>query len=538
MPGPRRFGTTMVWLTARTLRKFWANPGGGGGWGRAPSATRALSSSSGDGGGGSPSTSTVVKLAAARIHRGTKLPTQGEGQPTPETHPHLMSSGELTPGFSADEYRRRRRALADHLPANSVAVLAAAPPAFLPSTIIPYPGYRQEADFAYLTGVLQPGVVMMLERPPDGKHVYTLFVPPRSARDEIWNGQRIGTDAAIRFFGADATHELSDMDDVIARAARRASAVFADEGRQGGALSTAAFKATGKLHGCGPPRTLRPIIQALRWQKSPAEIQALRESVDADIQGFHSAIQASVPGALEYMVCANHEHRCKAAGASRLAYPSVVGSGPGALVVHYAAMDRVLEPGELLLMDAGCERRGYASDVTRTWPVGPGGFTQAQADVYEAVLEAHAKCLNAVALGVSVHDLHMLSVKVLSESLANLGVRGGKSQCMRYYPHSVGHWLGMDTHDTPTVPTTTPIQPGCVLTIEPGLYLPSDDPAVPKSLRGIGVRIEDDVAMMPETGEVEVLSRGLPTSVVGIESLVQELQAGNRHISRENRTVK
>jgi len=177
------------------------------------------------------------------------------GQPTPDTHPHLMKPGELTPGFSADEYRRRRRALVEQLPANSVAVLAAAPPVYLPNTIIPYPGYRQDADFAYLTGVLQPGVVMMLERCPDGDDVYTLFVPPISAQDAVWNGPRIGTDAAVRFFGADATHGLSSMGDVVAAAVRRASAVFADVGRDGGALglasATAALTATGQLHGCG-----------------------------------------------------------------------------------------------------------------------------------------------------------------------------------------------------------------------------------------------------------------------------------------------
>ena len=319
-----------------------------------------------------------------------------------------------------------------------MAIVAAALPAHLPNTIIPYPSYRQDADFAYLTGVLQPGVVMMLERgggsdagSGESNHRYTLFVPPRSPRDEVWNGERIGTAAAMNFFGADETHELPSMADVISRAVRRAAVVFADvDHRRGDPAFTAAFATAGQMHNSGPPQALRPIVHKLRWRKSLAEMQALRESTDVDVEGFRSAIQASKPGALEYAVCAHHEHACKLLGADRLAYPSVVGGGAGATVVHYANMDRVLQSGELLLMDAGCERRGYVSDITRTWPVGPAGFTGAQGDVYDAVLEAHASCLKALRStpGMSLQDLHVLSVNVLSECLVNLGVGGGKSK--------------------------------------------------------------------------------------------------------------
>lgn len=426
-------------------------------------------------------------------------------------------------------------ALARKLPDNSVAIIAAASPVYLPSTIIPYPNYRQDADFAYLTGVLQPAVVMMIERANNiGEHHYTLFVPPRNPRDETWNGQKIGTNAAERFFGADATYELPSMPDIIAKAVKRATAVFADFDRGGDSNLKSAFARVGQMDNCGPPRSLRPLIHELRWKKSSTEMQALRESVEADIEGFHSAIRASTPGTPEFAVYAHHEHTCKLLGASRLAYPSVVAGGVGALVIHYNNMDRLVQSGEVLLMDAGCERRGYVSDITRTWPVGPGGFTRAQAEVYDAVLEAHTICIKAVRQGISLQQLHMLSVNVLSECLVNLGVGGGRSKTemvrggyVRYYPHSVGHWLGMDTHDTPTVATSTPIQPGCVLTIEPGLYFPVDDLAVPKSLRGIGVRIEDDVAVTPEKGEVEVLSKGLPVGRHAIESLVQDLRHQN-----------
>lgn len=445
-------------------------------------------------------------------------------------------------------------ALAEKLPTNSVAIIAAAPPVHLPNTIIPYPIYRQDADFAYLTGVLQPNVVMMLERGPeeggggdggDGvndSHRYTLFVPPRSARDEVWNGQRIGTVAATRFFGADASHELSVMSEVVARAVSRASAVFADVRSGGGGGDSSpvlktALSAAGTMRDSGPPRPLRPIVHTLRWTKSLAEIQAMRESVDADVAGFHAAMRTSVSGATEYAVCAHHEHACKVLGADRLAYPSVVAGGVGALVVHYADMDRILRTNDVLLMDAGCERRGYVSDITRTWPVNHEGFTAAQGDVYDAVLEAHRACIQTLRTSlssggdVSLQELHALSVNVLSECLVNLGVGGGMSKTemargayMRYFPHALGHWIGMDTHDTPTVRTTTPIKPGCALTVEPGLYLPSDDLDVPKSMRGIGVRIEDDVAVTPDKGKLEILSRGLPTGRCEVEEFVRQLR--------------
>ena len=456
------------------------------------------------------------------------------GQPSYESHPHLLTEGELTPGFTAEEYKQRRKFLAEKLPLNGVALISAASPCHFPSTMIPYPNYRQDADFAYLTGVLQPGVTMMLERrhgsscEDDGIH-YTLFVPSRNIKQEIWNGPRIGTDAAVRFFGADAAHEEAEMGTVVSRALQRSSMLFADIERLCFDASRVVLPRVGLMCGGASPKSLHPLVHSLRWKKSSTELDAIRGSVQVDIQGFREAIRASVPGQLENVVSTHHEHRCKVLGADRLAYPSVVGGGTGALIVHYAAMDKVLNAGQLLLMDAGCERRGYVSDITRTWPI-TGEFSTAQADVYDAVHQVHVACLKAARLGVSLNELHMLSVSLLSESIVNLGVRQSTTRMRQrgyteYYPHSVGHWIGMDTHDTPSISTSTPLQPGCVFTIEPGLYFPVHDPAVPKGLRGIGVRIEDNIALNLN-GETEILSKSLPVSRSGIESLVREVRQG------------
>ena len=298
------------------------------------------------------------------------------GQPTPLTHPHLMGVGELTPGFSAREYAERRGRLAEKLPPHSVALLAAASPAHLPNTVIPYPAYRQDADFAYLTGVLQPGCVAMVARGSDAADcAFALFVPPRSERQETWNGARLCANAAIEYFGADEAFERGPgtTREILKRLAG-ADAIFADEDAARDRFVAAALGTAGVASSrLGAEKTrikpLRPLVHALRWRKSRAEIHAMRLSVEADIAGFHAAMRVSAPGVAERDAAAEHERAVKLFGADRLAYPSVVGSGAGALVIHYAAMDALMRDGDVLLMDAGCERAGYVSDVTRTLSV-------------------------------------------------------------------------------------------------------------------------------------------------------------------------
>jgi len=475
--------------------------------------------------------------AATRGFTAWRIPLQqfssvNVGQPSFETHPHLMQQGELTPGFSAAEYAHRRARLVDTLPPNSVALFAAAAPVHLPNTIIPYPAYRQDADFAYLTGVTQPGVVGMVQvGETRGESKYTLFVPPKSKHSDVWNGPRISVEAAVGHFASDEAHEIvgDNMANVITSAVASArGGVFLDEGVLRFDDSIRATLGTAAKR---PPQALRPVVHQLRWVKSSAELLAIRKSVNADIEGFKEAMRWSIDGTDEHEVGARHEFVTKRNGAQRLAYPSVVASGPGALVVHYAAMDKLMRDGELLLMDAGCERNGYVSDITRTWPVS-GAFTTAQADVYEAVLDAHAACVAAARVGVSLHELHQISVSVLQDGLRNLGVgsplsKGGNGvtqNIQKFYPHSVGHWLGMDTHDTPTVSTQTPLTAGNAFTIEPGLYFPLDAADVPHSLRGIGVRIEDNLAVN-HRGAVEVLSEALPVHRREVEQFLRELRS-------------
>lgn len=225
-------------------------------------------------------------------------------------------------------------------------------------------------------------------------------------------------------------------------------------------------------------------------------------------------------GAYEHLLASVFEFACKRHGARRLAFPPVVASGANACTIHYSRNNQLLSRGDLVLMDAGCELGGYCSDITRTWPVG-GRFSPAQRAVYTEVLEAHQHCVAACQAGASAQEVHTLSVQKLQQGLARLGALGGGAGggrvYMRFYPHSVTHWLGMDVHDTPSVPLNEALEPGVALTIEPGLYFP-DAPDVPRSLRGIGVRIEDDVLIT--TDGPEVLSAGVPVEPDQLEDLL------------------
>jgi Xaa-Pro aminopeptidase len=253
----------------------------------------------------------------------------------------------------------------------------------------------------------------------------------------------------------------------------------------------------------------------MRWKKSEAELALMRRSAGIAAEAMTmcmSATNRSGATSSEHELSALFEYECRTRGAQRMAYPPVVASGSDATTIHYSRNDKQLVPGDLLLVDAGCEYYGYCSDVTRTWPVG-GRFEGANRDVYEAVLETHAALLRACVPGNTLRQLHHMSVDMLRDALRSLGLEGDYKT---FYPHSVGHWLGMDTHDAPSVSHDLPLEDGVTLTIEPGLYIP-DDPRY-GHYRGIGVRIEDDV-LIRNGGGCDVLSASAPCGPDEIERL-------------------
>lgn len=439
------------------------------------------------------------------------------GQPTPETHPDLLQPGELLPGLAAAEFAARRAALAALLPPGAVALLPAAPITYM-AGVIPYP-FRQSADFLYLTGITQPYALAVV----DCDARYRLFVPDPDAWRETWDGARISADAAVEVFGADEALPLSRMPAELGPQLAEATSILIDteapDQRGCAVRSLPAFQEAAKQHRVMP---LRPLTHRLRWRKSPAELALMRRSAQLAAAAMTQSMQQSRPGVHEHQLAATFEYQCKAGGAQRLAYPSVVAGGPDACTIHYSRNDKAIAGDQMVLLDGGCELHGYCSDVTRTWPVG-GKYSGAQRAVYEAVLEVHQACLDICQPGATLRQLHHVSVRLLAEALAQLGVVRGRSASdimqgtvRRFYPHSVGHWLGLDTHDSSTMSHDGPLEEGVVLTIEPGLYIPDDEAFGP--FAGIGVRIEDDVAIT-RTGR-EVLSADVPVAPDDVEALV------------------
>jgi len=442
------------------------------------------------------------------------------GQPTPETHPELLQHGEIQPGITSFEFSQRRHQLAHQLPEGGVAILQSAPQTFM-AGVIPYP-YRQDADFQYLTGIIQPGPIATIQA--NGK--FSLFYSDRDAWRETWDGARLSHDATLEYFGADEAFPLSEIPQKLSALLANASVVALDVQKSDVAPLASAVSQLPAMkiaEGQGKVQSLHHMIHRLRWVKSPAELELMRRSAGAAAAAMTECMKTSKPGVKEHDLAALFEFKCRTASAQRMAYPPVVAGGANACTIHYSRNDRQVQNDEMILLDGGCELYGYCSDVTRTWPVG-GTFTGAQAAVYNAVLDTHQRLLELVRPGATLRELHHTSIKLLSEKLADLGVLNGttadylmNSQSYRtFYPHSVGHWLGMDTHDAATMSHDRPLEEGVVLTIEPGLYIPDREEF--GDLAGIGVRLEDDVAVT--VAGAEVLSAAVPLEPKEVEALV------------------
>lgn len=457
-------------------------------------------------------------VRAARLHSSLG----NIGQPTPETHPQLMAAGEVTPGVSAREYAARRAALASSMPEGSVAVLLSAPPLRYHGTVIPVPSaYRQDSDLFYLTGVAQPECAAVLEKRGGGAHL-TLLTPPVDSVDRTWHGPRVCASAGLHFFGADETANSEALGAVLDAALRTArGALLCDLPQPGTSVMHEALRCAGARLAAGSVSPLRPVVAKLRWRKSHAEQALMRASALAAAGGLAAAAGAARAGRTEAAPASAFEAFVRNAGAQRLAYPSVCGAGDAACAVHHGRYDGTLIGGQTMLMDAGCELHGYVSDVTRTWPLSR-RFTRPQRLLYDAVRGAHRAALEAVRPGATLAQLHAASVEHLSRAISDLGLIPNASHAQvargayfRLYPHALGHFLGLDTHDTPSIPLSTPLQPGVVLTIEPGLYVWPDALDVPAEFRGLGVRIEDDVLVMHEG--CEVLSAAAPVDAEEVE---------------------
>lgn len=433
--------------------------------------------------------------------------------------------------IAQDEYSRRRAALLQQLPERSVALVSAS---HLKSRNrdAEY-GFRQDSDFYYLTGFNEPDALLLLI-PGRSEGEFVLFCPPRDPQMEVWTGYRAGPEGCVRDFGAEQAFVLDDLEQQIPQLLdgvhRLYYALGHDEAldtRVRGWLNQVRAQAR---QGAQAPEELVLLDNLLHEQrlfKTNAELALMRRAAEISAEAHCRAMRLSRPGLHEYQLEAEIIGYCMQQGARFQAYSPIVGGGGNGCILHYIDNDAVLRDGDLVLIDAGCELDNYASDITRTFPVG-GRFSPQQKALYQLVLDTQLACIAAMRPGVLWNRIHDLSVELLTAGLIKLGLLDGERDALieagayrRFYMHRIGHWLGMDVHDVGQYKIDggwRPLEPGMVMTIEPGLYVAPDDESVAAEWRGIGIRIEDDV-LVTDAG-AEVLTAGVPKTVDEIEALM------------------
>jgi Xaa-Pro aminopeptidase len=432
--------------------------------------------------------------------------------------------------LKAAEYKRRRRVLAQALGRDGAAILPAAREV-IRNRDVHYP-FRQSSDFSYLTGFPEPDAVAVLA-PGRKEGELVLFCRPRDPQREQWDGPRVGVDGAVAEYGADQAYPLGELDarmpGLIDGRDRLYFPVGTDPGFDARVLGWVNQVRAQARTGASAPDTfvaIESLLHEQRLRKSAAEVKLMRRAARISGEAHIHLMRVCRPGRRESDLESEFLHQCASQGARWQAYQPIVGGGANACVLHYVANDAPLADGDLVLIDAGCELEGYASDITRTFPVN-GRFSPAQRALYELVLEAQAAAIAKARPGNRWNEPHEAALRVLTKGLIRLGILSGKPGKLikeeaykPYYMHRTGHWLGMDVHDVGPYKRDgqwRTLEPGMVLTVEPGLYMPATD-AVPEPYRLIGIRIEDDV-LITEDGN-EVLSAAAPKDPEAIEALM------------------
>jgi Xaa-Pro aminopeptidase len=392
--------------------------------------------------------------------------------------------------------------------------------------------FRQDSDFFYLTGFEEPDAIAVIK--PSQSPKYTLFVRPRDPEREIWDGRRAGVDGARQDFGADESFPIAEFDeklnDILDGAERLYYRLGVNRDLDDSIIRQIARMRAINRKPIHPPQTIidpATIIHELRVLKSPEEIEIMQRAADIAAEAHVEAMKAVRPGMNEYEVEALIERVFRERGAAAPAYTSIVGAGPNATVLHYINNDGQLRDGDLLLVDAGAEYKGYASDITRTYPIN-GRFTKPQREIYELVLKAQKACVEMVRPGVTHDQLKQHSIEVLTEGMVELGLLKGDTQELikekkheQFYMHGLGHMLGIDVHDVGLYyygKESRALEPGVVMTVEPGIYISIDTKDIPEQYLGIGVRIEDDV--LCTSNGPRVLTTKVPKEADEIEALM------------------
>ena len=430
-----------------------------------------------------------------------------------------------------NEYAQRRRRLIEQMAPDSIAIITAAPERTR-SRDTDYP-YRQDSDFNYLSGFDESHAVLALI--PGREHGESvLFCRERDPARELWDGFMIGPDGAVSDYGMDDAFPISDIDDILPGLIEGRSRVYYSIGRDA-SFDAQVMEWVNSIRsrvrsGARPPGefvALEHTLHDMRLYKSASEIKAMERSARISAEAHCRAMRRAQPGLREYQLEAELVHHFIDQGAMAPAYPTIVGSGANGCILHYIENNGVLGDGELVLIDAGCEHQGYAADITRTFPAN-GRFTGEQKAVYEVVLAAQKAAIETVRPENHWNHPHEAAVEVLSQGLLDLGLLQGtldevveQAHYRDFFMHRTGHWLGMDVHDVGDYRiggAWRVLEPGMVMTVEPGLYISPHNRSVDERWRGIAVRIEDDI-LVTRDGHRN-LTTAVPREVADVEALM------------------
>jgi len=429
------------------------------------------------------------------------------------------------------EYARRRKTLMKQVGSNDIIILFAAKERARNADAL-YP-YRQNSDFYYMTGFAEPESVMVLV-PGRKSGDYILFNRERDPMHETWDGPRAGQEGACKTYLADQAFPITEFAAMLPALMADRSAIHFQLGLDKD-FDTQVIDAVNQVRasvrrGVESPAAVHdisPTIHEMRLIKSPDEIALMRTAAEISAKAHVRAMQACRPGMYEYEVEGELMHEFLRHGARFCAYTSIVGAGKNSCVLHYITNDKKIEKDEIMLIDAGCEYQHYASDITRSFPAN-GKFSPEQRAIYDLVLKSQLAAIKTVKPGASWLAPQDVIVKIITQGLIDLGILKGKCAALieqeaylPFYMHRSGHYLGLDVHDCGRYRINNKwrkLQPGMVLTIEPGIYISADIPGVQKRWHNIGVRIEDDV-VVTKTG-CDVLSHGVPKTADAIETLM------------------
>jgi Xaa-Pro aminopeptidase len=454
----------------------------------------------------------------------------------------------IVDSLSRDVFANRRKRVAESMGSAVAVVPAAREVVRSHDTTFPF---RQDSDFYYLTGFPEPDALAVLVG--SEPHRFILFTRPRDAKQEIWTGPRQGPEGAKEVFGADEAFPLGELDSTMPGLLSNVPQVYFAFGRDEtwdrrmmGWINQVRTK--GRRGAVSAPTELidaSTLVHEQRIIKEPTEIDLMRRAARITAESHMLAMKVCSPGMTERDLQTQLEHSCFSQGSRAMAYATTVATGPNACVLHYEENKGRLEDGDLVLIDAGCELDNYASDISRTFPVS-GRFTPAQRRIYEVVLEAQLAGIKSARKGKTIHSVHESVVHVLAERLVALGLLKGNPErhariCLqtaeasdkeagekleegevglhRFYMHNTSHWLGLDVHDVGRYReggAWRKLEPGMVLTVEPGIYISPEADYAPEEYRGLGIRIEDDV-LITDKGS-EVLTDGCVKSVKDVEA--------------------